>query len=280
MSNPQILPGLSAIAGDYDALICDVWGVIHNGKTPYPAACEALRRFRETRGKVVLLTNAPRPPGDIVTMFDRLGVPHDCYDSIVTSGFAAREDMEKRIASGLRAFYHLGPDRDRGVFEGLAAVATDVTQADVVLCTGLFNDETEAPDDYAEIFAAMRARDLTMLCANPDIRVPRGDRLIWCAGALAQAYEKLGGQVVYYGKPHGPIYRAALAQSGGAKRPLAIGDGLKTDVLGANRAGLDVLFVAGDLHAEELGTFSPENLSAMLSTAGVSAVAAMPALVW
>ncbi len=277
---PEILTGLSAIAPDYDALICDVWGVVHNGREPFPAACDALRRFRATRGRVVLLTNAPRPPGDIEEMFRRIGVPEDFYDAIVTSGSAARDELEQRATRGLKSFMHLGPERDRNVYAGLPLTLTKAAGAEVVLCTGLYDDETENPGDYAAILAEMRAHDLVMLCANPDVRVPRGEKLIWCAGALAEAYQALGGAVVYYGKPHAPIYKAALAATGGARRPLAIGDGLNTDIAGANAAGLDALFVAEGLHLAELGALTGENLTRLFAAAGVRARAAIPALVW
>ncbi len=277
---PEILSGLSEIASGYDALICDVWGVVHNGREPFLPACEALRQFRAARGRVVLLTNAPRPPGDIEEMFRRIGVPEDFYDAIVTSGSAARDELEQRAARGLKSFMHLGPERDRNVYAGLPLTLTKAAGAEVVLCTGLYDDETESPGDYAAILAEMRAHDLVMLCANPDVRVPRGDKLIWCAGALAEAYQALGGAVVYYGKPHAPIYKAALAATNDAKRPLAIGDGLNTDIAGANAAGLDALFVAEGLHLAELGALTGENLTRLFAAANVRARAAIPALVW
>src|SRR5690242_17460065 len=145
---PPIYRGLSQFVGRYDALVCDVWGVIHDGVRAYDQACEALSRFRRDVGPVVLLSNAPRVLRDVIAQFERLGVPKDCYDAIITSGMAAREDLAQRSASGNVALFHLGPDRDRGVFEGLSVTLTEARHASLVLCTGLFNDDLETPDDY------------------------------------------------------------------------------------------------------------------------------------
>jgi HAD superfamily hydrolase (TIGR01459 family) len=285
MNLPRLLSGLGEIAPEHDALICDVWGVLHNGRFAYPEAAEALRRFRASRGPVVLLTNAPRPVGDIEQMFLRLGVPLDCYDAIMTSGVAAREDLASRAKNGVLKMLHLGPERDRGVFAELPVESAAVEQADIVLNTGLYDDETETPEDYADIFAKMRARDLTMLCANPDIVVERGEKLIWCAGALARDYEKLGGEVVYYGKPHRPIYDTVLALAekiAGRKilRPLAVGDGADTDIKGANKMGIDALFIAQGVHAAQLGDLTVDGIAQLFAVPGVHAKAAMRALVW
>ena len=284
-NHPAILTGLREIAPDYDAIICDVWGVLHNGLAAYRHAADALRRFRAERGPVILLTNAPRPVGDIEQMFERLGVPLDCYDAIVTSGVAAREDLARRAAGGTLRMLHLGPDRDQGVFRGLAVEGATVDDAQIALCTGLYDDDSETPEDYAATLAAMRARGLVMLCANPDIVVERGDKLIWCAGALARDYEKLGGRVVYYGKPHRPIYETvlSLAESiAGRKilRPLAIGDGADTDIRGANRMDIDALFIAQGVHAAQFGDLTVDGIAQLFAVPGVHAKAAMRALVW
>jgi HAD superfamily hydrolase (TIGR01459 family) len=282
---PAILSGLREIAPDYDAMICDVWGVLHNGRAAHLEAADALRRFRAEYGPVILLTNAPRPVGDIEEMFQRLGVPLDCYDAIVTSGVAAREDLARRAAGGTLRMLHLGPERDLGVFAGLPVESVAVEQAEIVLNTGLYDDDAETPDDYAGIFAKMRARGLIMLCANPDIVVERGDKLVWCAGALARDYEKLGGEVVYCGKPHRPIYETALAlaeKTAGRKilRPLAIGDGADTDIKGANRMGIDALFIAQGVHAAHLGDLTADGIAQLFAVPGIHAKAAMRALVW
>lgn len=282
---PPILPGLSEIAARYDALICDVWGVLHDGQTARAPAVEALRRFRAERGPVVLLSNAPRPEKDLKEQFARFGVPEDCYDGIMTSGMAARADLERRAQGSRLAMLHLGPPRDRGVFEGLNVECVDTNQARVVLCTGLYDDDHETPEDYRELLDRFRAHGLVMLCANPDLVVQRGDRLIYCAGAIARAYRKIGGEVVYYGKPHRPIYEMTLrlAQEVAGRaiaRPLAVGDGLGTDIGGANGMGIDALFIADGVHGEEIGELTPRNLGRLFAEAGVTAMAAMPALMW
>jgi HAD superfamily hydrolase (TIGR01459 family) len=280
---PPVLRGISEFAAAYDAVICDVWGVIHNGRDAFAPAADALRRFRAERGPVVLLSNAPRPPDGVKAQFDRIGVPHDFYDAIVTSGGAARADLEKRTSGGKRLkLFYLGPNRDTPLLSSLDIVLTGEDEADVVLCTGPFNDETETPDDYREMLDHFRLRALPFLCANPDIVVQRGDKLVYCAGALGRAYERMGGPVVWYGKPFAPVFEAALAESrarGPALKPLVIGDGLETDILGANRMGFDALFIAGGIHGAELKQ-NPEALGALFQKAGVSAAAAMASLAW
>jgi HAD superfamily hydrolase (TIGR01459 family) len=180
---------------------------------------------------------------------------------------------------------HLGPERDHGVFASLSVERVEVDQAEIVLNTGLYDDDTQTPEDYAPVLAAMKARELVMLCANPDIVVERGDRLVWCAGALARDYEKLGGEVVYYGKPHRPIYETVLAlaeRSAGRKIlcPLAIGDGADTDIKGANRMGIDALFIAQGVHAAQLGDLTADGIAQLFAVPGIHAKAAMRALVW
>jgi len=279
-SSPTIISGLREIAGDYDALICDVWGVVHDGVKPYWPAVEALRRFRADRGRVVLLSNAPRPSAPIERQLSVIGVPADSYDAVVTSGAAAREDIAQRAAGGPVAMMHLGPERDRPLYEGLDVELVGPEKASVVILTGLYDDEIETPEHYREILADLKNRDLAMICANPDVLVPRGGKLVYCAGALARAYEEIGGKVVYYGKPHLPIYKVALEAAGSPRRPLVIGDGLETDVRGANRLGIDALFIADGVHGEEIGALTPGNLAALFAKKGVSARAAMGALAW
>jgi HAD superfamily hydrolase (TIGR01459 family) len=277
---PKILSGLSEIASDYDALVCDIWGVLHDGRAGNLIAADALKEFRKSRGRVILLSNAPRPRRDVEAMLQRFSVPLDCCDEIVTSGIATRIDLEKRAASGRLRMFHLGPERDRGIFEGLDIEETDIVGAEIVLNSGLFDDDVETPDDYADRLAAMKARNLLMLCANPDWVVQRGGKLIWCAGALADAYEKIGGAVIYYGKPKPEIYDLVRATLPGAKRLLAIGDGMHTDIKGANAAGIDALFIADGIHGEDVSDMSPVHLSELFAKAGVHARAAMRALVW
>ncbi len=282
-----ILNGLSEIAADHDALLCDIWGVLHNGREAFLPAADALRRFRAERGPVILLTNAPRPVVDVESMLQRVGVPLDCYDAILSSGALAHDGVGDRVSAAGRTLklYHLGPDRDGGVLGGLDIERVDVGAAEIVLCTGLYDDDTETADSYVGLFQDMRARNLTMLCANPDIVVQRGDKLIWCAGALAEAYEKIGGRVIYYGKPHRPIYEASLKLAAkisgkGIRRPLAVGDGADTDIKGANRMGIDALFVAQGVHAAHLGELTAEGLAQLFLVPEAHPKAAIAALVW
>jgi HAD superfamily hydrolase (TIGR01459 family) len=290
MPLPRLISGLSEIASGHDALICDVWGVVHDGTRHHPAAAEALYRFKEKHGPVVLLTNAPRVPAEVAAQCASYGLPSDCYDAIVSSGGATRDELARRSATSTLSLYYIGPDRDLPMIEGLNIRRTGIEEADVALCIGLVDDMTETVADYAGVLAAMKARGLTMLCANPDLVVHRGPKLVYCAGSLAQAYEALGGPVVYYGKPHLPIYAAALAAAATAsgqrayfkspKRPLAVGDGLVTDIRGANAAKLDVLFIADGVHGEDVTPYTPEHLSALFARYGAQAATVTRALKW
>ena len=282
---PRLISGLSEIAAGHDALICDVWGVVHDGKTHHPAAADALYRFKEKHGPVVLLTNAPRVPAEVAIQCTSYGLPPDCYDAIVSSGGAARQELERRSASRTLALYYIGPDRDLPMIEGLDLRRTEIAEAEVTLAIGLRDDMTETVEQYAGELAALRAKDLTMLCANPDLVVHRGDRLLYCAGSLAKAYEELGGRVIYYGKPHLPVYESALgalaAILGHApRRPLAVGDGLLTDIKGANAAGLEALFIADGVHGEEIEPYSGEHLAALFARFGAMAGSATRKLAW
>jgi HAD superfamily hydrolase (TIGR01459 family) len=276
------------VAQDYDVLFCDVWGVVHNGITAFAPACDALLRFRRRGGTVILITNAPRPGDAVVRILDRLGVPHEAYDAITSSGDVTRAIVEAR--RGERVF-HLGPQRDLPIFTGLDVAFAPIEAADYVVCSGLFDDTVETPDSYREMLATMRARSLFMVCANPDIVVERGDTLVYCAGALADAYAALGGEVLYCGKPHAPIYQAALATAQAlrgdaeiaASRVLAIGDSVRTDLTGAASFGLDAMFVTSGIHAEEYGGRDAPSLvalQAIFSAAGVEPIAVMRALAW
>jgi HAD superfamily hydrolase (TIGR01459 family) len=272
------------LARDYEALLCDVWGVVHNGLAAFPETCAALEHFRQDGGSVVLISNAPRPGAGVIRMLDRLGVARSAYDRIVTSGDVTREFVARRTGH----IYHLGPGRDRGIFSGLGIQFGPIETAEYVVCTGLFDDETEGPEDYRPLFAQMQARNLLMLCANPDLLVERGERLVYCAGALAELYGSLGGNVLYAGKPHRPIYDEALAaieaiRGTRARRVLAIGDSVRTDLTGAFALGLDCLFVTGGIHAEELGPRdNPDlvRLGEIFAAANVRARAVMRRLIW
>ena len=289
---PVLTDHFSTLAPDYDAVLSDVWGVIHNGVAAFPAACAALTRFRDGGGTVVLISNAPRPGDQVTRLLDHLHVPHSAYDGIVTSGDVTRAMVEKRPGESV---FLIGPERDHTIFTGLDAPLSSAQDASYVICTGLFDDEVETPDDYRDLLAQLRGRDLFMICANPDIVVERGDRLIYCAGALADAYAALGGEVYYAGKPHRPLYDMALAETdkarrvralAGAARPdrvLAIGDSVRTDVKGAHDLGVDCLFVTAGIHAEELGHREDPDLATLgriFAAAGQAPKAVTRRLVW
>lgn len=253
---PQIPPKidrLDEVAAQYDAVLCDVWGVVHNGVSPFPFAVAALQAWRAAGKTVVLITNSPRPAEGVINQFDVIGVASDAWDDIVTSGDVTRRLVEE----GPKKLFFIGPDRDTTLIDGLDVQLVQEEEAEAVLCTGLYDDETETPDQYSDLLTRLAGRDLPFICANPDQVVERGDRLIYCAGALATAYEKIGGQTRIAGKPHAPIYQEALkrlAKLRGATpngRVLAIGDGIATDIRGAVTAGLDVLFIARGIHAGE-----------------------------
>jgi HAD superfamily hydrolase (TIGR01459 family) len=285
ISGPKLINGLSEIAPGHDALICDVWGVVHDGHRHHPAAAEALYRFKEKHGPVVLLTNAPRVPSEVAVQCTSYGLPPDCYDVIVSSGGAAREELVRRSAAHTLPLYYIGPDRDLPMIQGLDIRRTDIAQAEVALAIGLRDDLNETPADYADELSAMRERGLTMLCANPDLVVHRGERLLYCAGSLAQAYEALGGTAIYYGKPHLPVYESALAALSGLlghkpRRPLAVGDGLLTDIKGANAAGLEALFIADGVHGEDIAPYTDEHLAALFTRFGAKADSATRKLAW
>lgn len=284
MAAVRIISGLREIAGDYDALICDVWGVLHNGKQARPSAWEACIRFRESGKPVVLFSNAPRLAGDVQKQLDKMGVPIVAYDGIVTSGAVTRDALERRTQAHRLKLLHIGPERDRSVYEGLNVAIVDAKDAELILCTGFYDDEKETPEDYRKLFAELIARKLTLLCVNPDIVVQRGERLIYCAGALARLYQQMGGEILYYGKPHLPIYEAALAEArkhGKAARPLVVGDGLETDIPGANAAGIDALFVMDGIFAAEIPDKNDaQAIAKLLNAKNVTAIAAIAMLRW
>lgn len=284
---PLQIAGLGELADSYRYLLCDVWGVVHDGQKAIPAADAALARFRAGGGIVVLITNAPRMKGQVLGQFEQFGVERAAFDDVVTSGEAAHAYLKGR--PGIRV-HHVGPKRDLPIYEGLDLTLTGEAEADLISCTGLFDDNVETPDDYAPAYARWRERGLPMLCVNPDKVVERGDQIVWCAGALADGYEAAGGKTTIVGKPHAPIYATALdrfrALAGGEvdrSAILAIGDGAATDVAGANGQGLDVLFITGGIHVDAFGERhapDPAAVSRFLRHAGLGARATIPRLVW
>jgi HAD superfamily hydrolase (TIGR01459 family) len=287
------IAGLSEISGRYDLILCDIWGVLHNGVASFAEASDALVSFRRRGGAVVLISNAPRPSPPIARQVLKLGVSPDAFDAVVTSGDVTIGLMEQQAGNQV---LHIGPERDLTLLDAVAEATgarprlVSLEDAQYALCTGLRNDEAETLDDYEPELQAMSVRDMTMICANPDIVIHRGDTLIYCAGALARRYEELGGSVVYAGKPYAPIYDRALTLAEhiqGAPiekhRVLAIGDGMRTDIAGAARAGLDVLFVTGgihrSLHKETLDSpADPIELQLLYDENAVWPVAAIPVL--
>lgn len=284
----RIVSGLASVADRYDVLLCDVWGVMHDGISAFPEAGDALARFRAQGGTVILITNAPRPHNVVRVLLERLDARRDAYDAIISSGDVTRGEIATRAGQPV---YHLGPERDLPVFEELDAPLTSLQDAEYVVCTGLFDDDHETPSDYTRSLQGMIERKLTMVCANPDLVVERGNQLLYCAGAIAEAYEKLGGDVVYAGKPHAPIYKRALDLATGirgsapaSRRVLAIGDAMRTDILGANLAGLDSLFVARGIHADEaldeVGRINESRLTNWLCDHASTPTLAIERLVW
>jgi HAD superfamily hydrolase (TIGR01459 family) len=286
---PPVVDALAPLAQRYDLFLCDVWGVVHNGVAAFPAANEALTRARAAGVTVIMISNAPRPGAVVKKQIGRYGVPASAYDDVATSGDVTREELAAR--PGARVF-HLGAVRDLPNYEGLDVTLVDLDHADLVVCTGPFHDETETPDDYRELLARIKARDLLLICANPDIVVERGDRLIWCAGALAAIYDELGGKTIYAGKPYAPIYKTCFARATALRgrevprsRVLAIGDGLKTDLLGAARQKIDCLFITRGIHAADFGLddrggMDRDKLARAFAEAGAAPVAIMRELIW
>lgn len=278
IATPQLIANFSTIAPRYEVLLCDVWGVVHNGLSVHPHACDALMRVRARGGVVIFVTNAPRPSEQVARQLERLHCPREAYDAIVSSGDVTRSVMQERRA---QAVYHLGPERDRSIFGGLDVRFAPLERANYVICTGLGNDEIETPEDYRAQLEIMVARKLFMVCGNPDVVVERGSTLVYCAGAIADLYATLGGKVLYAGKPYRPIYDMALTKAESAAghkiahdRVLAIGDSIRTDLKGARTVGIDFLFVTSGIHAEELG--SRENPDADALTATFVAAGGMP----
>ncbi|GLS86391.1 haloacid dehalogenase [Cypionkella aquatica] len=267
----QIIGNLSDISARYDAVFCDLWGCLHNGVTPFPAAVAALQAFRAKGGRVILLTNAPRPKSSIIKQLDDMSVPRDAWDDVVTSGDAAQFAM---LAGAVgRKVHFIGAPKDEAFFtdfaDDLQSLADShppiervaAKDAEGLIVTGLVDDLSQTPDDYRATLLLAKTLGLPMLCANPDIIVHMGDKLLYCAGALAKAYEDIGGKALYFGKPHPPIYdlaRRRLTALGGSDEAqiLCIGDGIQTDVQGAIGEGLDALFVTGGIAHESFGADS------------------------
>jgi HAD superfamily hydrolase (TIGR01459 family) len=255
MTSLRFVEQLRDLVDGVEVVLSDIWGVVHNGLESFPEACAALHAYRRQGGTVILITNAPRPADSVQRQLRKLGVADETYDAIVSSGDLTRHFVAEHPRQKL---FWVGPERDSSIHRGLDPMIAPLQAADYIICTGLFDDETESAEDYSAMLVQALERKLPLICANPDIVVERGDRLIYCAGAVAELYRELGGEVIFYGKPHRPIYERAM-QLAAAKnghtaelgRVLAIGDSVRTDLAGAHGFGIDCLFVTRGIHAEE-----------------------------
>jgi HAD superfamily hydrolase (TIGR01459 family) len=281
---PLVVAGLSDLAGDFDIILCDIWGVIHNGVTVFPRAVEALRAYRNAGGIVILVSNAPRPLASVKAQLAGLGFASEASDAVLTSGDITRGLIMLRAGQKL---LHIGPERDLPLFAGLDAPFGTLSDSRYAVCTGLENDDTETADDYAAQLAAMAATGLPMICANPDLMVDRGGRNIPCAGAIGAAYEALGGEVVYPGKPYPAIYEHAMQMAAALKgmvvkkaRVLAIGDSIRTDIAGASRFGIASLMVLNGIHAHEVAGLDVRGVEAWLARQEHVADKAVHVLAW
>ncbi len=270
---PNRLTPARDLADHYDGWLCDVWGVVHNGVSAFRLAVEALCNFRSAGGHVVLITNAPRPSRAVYPQLEQLGVPREAFDDIVTSGDVTHALIKAQADAPL---FHLGPPRDHLMLEDLPNDLVGEHDAEICLLTGALDDENDQAQDCDDQLLRMKARGLTMYCANPDLVVQRGDRLVICAGAIAKRYSEMGGEVIIAGKPQNPIYEAAvkkISDLAGRDIPkdrlLAVGDGLPTDIKGAALNGFDVYFITGGIHATELGDLNhAANLAKLTDSVG------------
>jgi HAD superfamily hydrolase (TIGR01459 family) len=285
---PPILDSAGPLLGRYDVLYCDVWGVLHDGHRAFADACEALLRFRQGGGTVILVSNAPVPKERVAAMLDLRAVPREGWDDIVASGEIALTHIAEK---GYTRLFAIGPaERDAATFARLPARPVALDQAQAILCTGLNDDRTETADDYREVLERARALRLPLVCANPDLVVDVGGRQFICAGAVADLYERMDGEVFWAGKPHANAYEAAKAAAEAIRgapveraRVLAIGDSLRTDLKGAEAAGIDAIFVASGIHRDETmgtGELSPDRLAVLFAPPAPPALAVMGKLVW
>ncbi len=252
----RIIPGLSSLDSQFDALILDLWGVIHDGVEPYPGVRDTFLALKKAGKKILLLSNAPRRADALVDQMARMGLDRGLYDLVLSSGEAVHMELanpQDPFYQALgRQLYHMGPERDRNVFEGLPLTMVDVDHADFILNTGPW-DFDETVEDYVPVMEKALARNLPMVCANPDKTVIRQGQPVVCAGALAERYARMGGRVSQRGKPDPAIYALALSMLGvKPERVMAVGDALHTDIQGANGAGLASVFVTQGIHAQEL----------------------------
>lgn len=292
--NIPILDGLAEVADDYDLFIFDLWGVVHDGVTVYPGAESCLQHLRQRRARVVLLSNAARPSASVVRQLTELGVEAELYDWLLTSGEATANMVASKFsghtgAHARPAYFHLGPARCQPTLDACGGRELSIEAAEIIICTGLFDAETEQAEDYRSLLAAAAARDLPMICANPDVVVKRGEQMIPCAGAVAALYEELGGSVQRFGKPFPHIFECVFAQSPEIprNRSVMIGDSLATDIRGGRQAEIDAIWIGGGIHAAGLGLVSgqdgqlnPEKMHGVAEQAGEQPRAFLPWLQW
>lgn len=280
---PAIIESIRAVLDGHAAWLTDIWGVMHNGVRPFEQAVAACQAFREQGGLVILLSNAPRPAAAVAEQLAKIGVAESAWDTIISSGDATRAMLTSMDGPA----FHLGPDRDLPLYEGLSVSLVDEMSAHCVVCTGLFDDETETPADYLPLLHRFLSNGAPMICANPDITVERGGRVIYCAGAIAAEYEKLGGRVTYCGKPHKPVYDMAfswlyqrIGRELAPSQVLAIGDGVKTDIAGAANLGIPSVYIASAVHMPAGADLDQATLLELFPDAGRRPQAAMTGLSW
>jgi HAD superfamily hydrolase (TIGR01459 family) len=286
---PPIITHAGPLLSCYDAVFCDVWGVMHNGRTAFAESGEALARFRQGGGTVILVSNAPVPAEGVERVLERTGVRRDAWDAIVSSGDIALAHVTEK---GYRRLHWVGPSqRDRRLFLRLPGSDTPLADADAIVCTGLIDETNHTVADYRALIDEGIARKLPFVCANPDLVVDVGEKLLLCAGSIAAEYERRGGEVFWAGKPHASAYAAALKRTTELRgeepqrsRLLAIGDAVRTDLAAARGMGIDALFTASGIHNQDVltgGEIDPAKLAALFAPPGTPpAIGAMTQLRW
>jgi len=291
MAPVPFIDGLRVLADRYDAFVIDLWGVMHDGITAFPDAVACLEVLKEQGKKTIILSNAPRRAEAVAQRNEELGIRRDLCDVIMSSGEVAWRHLADRSDPWYRQLghtcYHLGPDRDHGMRDGLDYDFTeDLQKAEFVLLTGALSQEDRV-EDYDDLLDAAVARRLPMVCANPDLEVIRGGKREICAGAIALSYENKGGEVRYHGKPHQDVYEVCLSALGGVApdRVAGIGDSFRTDIAGALASGMGAIFVVGGIHEDELGVYADkqalgEQVTRLGQEAKAVPQAALQRLIW
>ena len=253
----KLINGLSQVYSKYDAFLIDLWGVIHNGIKLYPGAVEVLKNLNKLNKRFVLISNAPRPSKSVKSYLLNLKMDQAFLKDIFTSGEAALQILKRNIYG--KKFYHIGPVRDKDLIAGFKKNSISLEKSDYILCTGLFENQEQSLDYYKNLLK--KYTKIKMVCTNPDLIVHRGSRKEYCAGALAAIFEKLGGKVVYIGKPYPEIYNFCVKKN---ETILAIGDNIRTDIKGANNMKIDSLFITSGVHKDEFINLPVENYDKVL----------------